>query len=85
MYRAGFATSQEAYDTAVREVFEGLESVEDILSKQRYLTGNTLTEADIRLFTSLLRFDSVYHVHFKVSKTDTLGMLMKFETHSLTK
>ena len=68
VYKAGLiATTQEAYDTAVRDVFKGLDRVEGILSKQRYLTGNTLTEADIRLFTTLVRFDSVYHVHFKVS------------------
>ena len=51
---------------AVREVFDGLDRVEAILSKQRYLTGPTLTEADVRLFTSLIRFDSVYFTHFKV-------------------
>ena len=57
VYRAGFSKSQEAYDVAVREVFEGLDRLEGILSKQRYLTGNTLTEADVRLFTTLVRFD----------------------------
>ncbi len=66
MYRCGFAGTQTAYDVAVREVFDGLDRVEAILSTQRYLTGNTLTEADIRLFTTLIRFDSVYNVHFKV-------------------
>ena len=68
VYRAGFAKSQEAYDVAVREVFEALDRVEDILSKQRYLTGNTLTEADVRLYTTLVRFDVAYHTKFKVRK-----------------
>ncbi|XP_033740535.1 glutathionyl-hydroquinone reductase YqjG-like [Pecten maximus] len=68
VYRSGFATSQEAYDAAVREVFQGLDKVEDILSKTRYLTGSNLTEADIRLFTTLMRFDLVYVGHFKCNK-----------------
>ena len=67
VYRAGFATKQEAYDKAVREVFAALDRVEDILSRQRYLTGSALTEADVRLYTTLVRFDSVYVGHFKVS------------------
>ena len=66
VYRAGFATSQEAYDKAVREVFAGLDRVEGILSGSRYLTGPTITEADIRLYTTLVRFDMVYVGHFKV-------------------
>ena len=65
VYRAGFATSQEAYDEAVTEVFEALERLEAILGRQRYLNGSTLTEADIRLFTTLVRFDPVYVTHFK--------------------
>eukprot|EP01055_Gregarina_sp_Pseudo9_P001373 Gregarina_sp_Pseudo_9__1372@NODE_1919_length_1251_cov_457_579208_g1780_i0_p1_GENE_NODE_1919_length_1251_cov_457_579208_g1780_i0NODE_1919_length_1251_cov_457_579208_g1780_i0_p1_ORF_typecomplete_len326_score61_59GST_N_2/PF13409_6/4_1e27GST_C_2/PF13410_6/6_8e19GST_C/PF00043_25/4_6e13GST_C_3/PF14497_6/3_3e08GST_C_5/PF16865_5/1_9e06GST_N_3/PF13417_6/0_0014GST_C_6/PF17171_4/0_019_NODE_1919_length_1251_cov_457_579208_g1780_i01231100 len=65
VYKAGFATSQEAYDPAVRMVFEGLDKVEAILDKQRYLVGETFTEADIRLFTTLVRFDPVYTTHFK--------------------
>jgi len=68
VYRSGFARSQEAYDTAVHELFNGLDKVEEILSKQRYLTGNTLTEADIRLFTTLVRFDMVYVGHFKCNR-----------------
>ncbi|XP_055954733.1 glutathionyl-hydroquinone reductase YqjG isoform X2 [Patella vulgata] len=68
VYRSGFAKSQEAYDVAVTDVFSGLEKVEDILSKRRYLTGPCLTEADVRLFTTLIRFDSVYHTHFKCNK-----------------
>ncbi|KAJ8027277.1 Glutathione S-transferase omega-like 2 [Holothuria leucospilota] len=68
VYKSGFATSQEAYDKAVKDVFEGLDRVEEILSKKRYLTGNSITEADIRLLTSLLRFDTVYHGYFKCNK-----------------
>lgn len=66
MYRAGFASKQEAYDVAVRELFAALDRVEDILSRQRYLTGPRLTEADVRLYTTLARFDCVYVGHFKV-------------------
>ncbi|WP_397473426.1 glutathione S-transferase family protein [Pusillimonas sp.] len=65
VYRAGFATTQEAYEQAVGELFDALEKVERRLLKQRYLAGATLTEADWRLFTTLLRFDPVYHGHFK--------------------
>lgn len=68
VYRSGFAKSQEAYDEAVAEVFKALDKIEAILFKQRYLVGNTLTEADIRLFTTLVRFDWVYHGHFKCNK-----------------
>jgi glutathionyl-hydroquinone reductase len=65
VYRAGFATSQAAYEQAVTELFEGLDKWEIILSKQRYLCGNSLTEADICMFATLYRFDSVYYSHFK--------------------
>ena len=65
VYKAGFATSQEAYDEAVFALFETLDALEDRLSKQRYLTGDRLTEADWRLFTTLVRFDPVYVTHFK--------------------
>ena len=65
VYRSGFARSQEAYETAVRGLFEHLDKAEAILAQQRYLCGDRLTEADIRLFTTLYRFDSVYHGHFK--------------------
>ncbi|WP_149193660.1 glutathione S-transferase family protein [Luteimonas suaedae] len=65
VYRAGFARSQEAYEEAVDGVFETLDWLEGVLSKRRYLCGDTLTEADWRLFTTLLRFDPVYHGHFK--------------------
>lgn len=65
VYRAGFATTQEAYEEAFHELFSALDAIEDRLSKQRYLTGPRLTEADWRLFTTLLRFDPVYVGHFK--------------------
>ena len=66
VYRSGFATTQEAYDKAVRELFRALDRVEEILSHHRYLTGSCITEADIRLYTTLVRFDLVYVDHFKV-------------------
>jgi putative glutathione S-transferase len=65
VYKAGFATTQAAYEAAVRPLFETLDWLEDRLSQSRFLLGETLTEADIRLFTTLVRFDSVYHGHFK--------------------
>jgi putative glutathione S-transferase len=65
VYRAGFATQQGAYDEAVTELFAALDHWEAVLDKQRYLCGNQLTEADVCLFTTLLRFDPVYYVHFK--------------------
>jgi putative glutathione S-transferase len=68
VYKAGFATSQAAYDKAVRGVFDGLDWVEGILADNRYLAGNRITEADWRLFTTLVRFDSVYHLHFKCNR-----------------
>jgi putative glutathione S-transferase len=65
VYRAGFATSQEAYEKAFLVLFDSLDWVEEILSRQRYLVGSQLTEADWRLFTTLIRFDPVYVGHFK--------------------
>lgn len=65
VYKAGFATTQEAYDNAVHRLFDSLDWLEGILSHNRFLIGNTLTEADWRLFTTLVRFDLVYHTHFK--------------------
>ena len=65
VYRAGFATRQDVYEDAVRDVFATLDWLEARLASQRYLAGRRLTEADVRLFTSLLRFDAVYHGHFK--------------------
>ena len=65
VYRAGFATTQEAYEEAATAVFAALDRIEQHLSKRRYLAGPRLTEADVRLFTTLIRFDPVYHTHFK--------------------
>ncbi|QFS98401.1 Glutathionyl-hydroquinone reductase YqjG [Labrenzia sp. THAF191b] len=65
VYKSGFATTQEAYEEAVTELFKALDELEDRLSRQRYLVGDQLTEADWRLFTTLVRFDAVYVGHFK--------------------
>lgn len=65
VYKSGFATTQAAYDNHVYPLFKSLDRVEEILSKSDYLVGNTLTEADIRLWTTIIRFDPVYHGHFK--------------------
>jgi len=65
VYKAGFATSQDAYDDAVHPLFDSLTWLESILENNRFLAGDTLTEADWRLFTTLARFDLVYHTHFK--------------------
>ncbi|MEZ0212096.1 MAG: glutathione S-transferase family protein [Xanthobacteraceae bacterium] len=68
VYRSGFATTQTAYEAAVGQVFETLDWLEQRLARQRYLVGGRLTEADIRLFTTLVRFDLVYHGHFKCNR-----------------
>lgn len=65
VYKAGFATSQDAYERAATQLFKSLDRVEDILSRNAFLVGNRFTEADIRLFTTIVRFDPVYHGHFK--------------------
>jgi putative glutathione S-transferase len=65
VYRTGFATTQAAYEDAFHNVFDALEQIERRLSRQRYLTGPRLTEADWRLFPTLIRFDAVYYSHFK--------------------
>ena len=65
VYRAGFATSQQAYEEAFDEVFAELDHLEQVLDANRYLSGEYLTEADVRLFTTMIRFDAVYHGHFK--------------------
>jgi putative glutathione S-transferase len=65
VYRAGFATSQAAYEKAVRRLFQALDRLEQRLSDRRYLFGSQLTETDLRLFVTLVRFDAVYHGHFK--------------------
>ena len=68
VYRAGFATKQDAYEKAFHELFDSLAWLEGILTKQRYLFGDVLTEADWRLFTTLIRFDAVYVGHFKCNQ-----------------
>ncbi len=65
VYRAGFATSQQAYEEAAHGLFATLDLLEERLSRQRYLVANQITEADWRLFTTLIRFDTVYYSHFK--------------------
>ena len=65
VYKAGFATKQEVYEEEVTSLFAALDQMEERLAGQDYLVGNRLTEADIRLFTTLVRFDSVYFGHFK--------------------
>jgi putative glutathione S-transferase len=68
VYRAGFATTQQAYEEAFYSLFDSLDWVEGLLTQQRYLTGDQLTEADWRLFTTLIRFDAVYFGHFKTNR-----------------
>ena len=68
VYRAGFATTQSAYDEAFNQLFDTMDELEEMLSKQRYLVLNQITEADWRLFTTLVRFDAVYYNHFKTNK-----------------
>ena len=65
VYKAGFATKQEVYEVEVQNIFDALDWLEGILAEQRYLLGNQITEADWRLFTTLVRFDTVYFGHFK--------------------
>lgn len=65
VYKSGFATTQEAYEAAVMPLFDTLDWLEERLAQSRYVAGDTLTEADIRLFPTLIRFDPVYHGHFK--------------------
>ncbi|WP_229742041.1 glutathione S-transferase family protein [Gordonia jinhuaensis] len=69
VYRCGFAGSQDAYDKAYDRLFTKLDELSDRLARQRYLVGDTITEADIRLFTTLARFDAVYHGHFKCNRS----------------
>lgn len=68
VYRCGFAGSQRAYERAYDRLFTALDWLEDRLSGQRFLVGDTITEADVRLFTTLARFDPVYHGHFKTNR-----------------
>lgn len=65
VYRTGFAETQTAYDEAVNDLFNAFDDVESLLENQRYLAGDSLTIADLRLFTTLVRFDEVYHTHFR--------------------
>ena len=68
VYKCGFATTQDAYDAAVHPLFDTLDWLDARLSDHRYLMGDRITEADWRLFTTLLRFDPVYHLHFKCNR-----------------
>jgi putative glutathione S-transferase len=68
VYRCGFATTQEAYESAYRALFAQLDALSDRLSGRPYLMGDAITEADVRLFTTLVRFDAVYHGHFKANR-----------------
>jgi len=74
VYRCGFAGSQEAYDAAYDRLFTALDWLTERLSAQRYLVGDTITEADVRLFTTLARFDPVYHGHFKCNRAKLAEM-----------
>jgi putative glutathione S-transferase len=68
VYRCGFAGTQEAYDKAYHRLFDRLDMLSERLAGQRFLVGDTITEADVRLFTTLARFDAVYHGHFKCNR-----------------
>ncbi|ABP52884.1 glutathione S-transferase family protein [Salinispora tropica] len=74
VYRCGFAGSQSAYDRAYRRLFDRLDWLSDRLAERRYLVGETITEADVRLFTTLVRFDPVYHGHFKCNRSKLTEM-----------
>jgi glutathionyl-hydroquinone reductase len=74
VYRCGFAGSQDAYDEAYHQLFARLDALSEHLAGQRYLVGDTITEADIRLFTTLVRFDAVYHGHFKCNRSKLTEM-----------
>ncbi|MBY8849533.1 glutathione S-transferase family protein [Saccharothrix longispora] len=74
VYRCGFAGSQEAYDDAYDRLWTALDWLEERLADRRYLVGDTITEADVRLFTTLVRFDPVYHGHFKCNRNKLTEM-----------
>ena len=74
VYQAGFASKQAAYEDAYTRLFARLDALSERLEKQRYLVGDTITEADIRLFTTLVRFDAVYHGHFKCNRNKLTEM-----------
>ncbi|MEQ9199106.1 MAG: glutathione S-transferase C-terminal domain-containing protein, partial [Rhodospirillales bacterium] len=68
VYKSGFATTQEAYEDAFDALFDSLDWLEGLLDQRRYIAGDRITEADWRLFTTLIRFDPVYHNHFKCNR-----------------
>ncbi len=74
VYRCGFAGSQEAYDAAYERLWQALDTLEDRLRTRRFLMGGSITEADVRLFTTLVRFDPVYHGHFKCNRQTLASM-----------
>ena len=74
VYRCGFAGTQHAYEEAFDRLFARLDELEERLGGQRYLVGDTITEADVRLFTTLVRFDAVYHGHFKCNRNKLTEM-----------
>jgi len=74
VYKAGFAGDQASYDAAYDALFARLDWLSDRLSRQRFLVGDTITEADVRLFTTLARFDAVYHGHFKCNRSKLAEM-----------
>ncbi|WP_269939800.1 glutathione S-transferase family protein [Arthrobacter sp. HY1533] len=74
VYRCGFAGSQDAYNAAYGRLFVALDWLEERLATQRYLMGDSITEADVRLFTTLVRFDAVYHGHFKCNRNKLIEM-----------
>ncbi len=74
VYRCGFATSQEAYEAAYRALFARLDALSDRLAGRRFLMGDAITEVDVRLFTTLVRFDAVYHNHFKCNRNKLTEM-----------
>ncbi|HET7397498.1 MAG TPA: glutathione S-transferase C-terminal domain-containing protein [Intrasporangium sp.] len=74
VYRCGFAGTQDAYDAAYERLFDRLDWLEEHLTTHRYLVGDTITEADVRLFTTLARFDPVYHGHFKCNRNKLIEM-----------
>lgn len=74
VYRCGFAGKQDGYEHAYHRLFTALDRLSDRLARQRYLVGDTITEADVRLFTTLARFDAVYHGHFKCNRAKLAEM-----------
>ena len=74
VYRCGFASSQEAYEEAYDRLWAAMDWLEERLTTRRYLMGETITEADVRLFTTLVRFDAVYHAHFKCNRSKLTEM-----------